>query len=153
MNQIVDWYNALSGRDQKTVQIAIPVVAIAIIIFGILLPVNQAVSKAKQEVRDTKKAIVMLQSMAPRSNTSKKSYSSLTTVITNTSRQNGFKMDRFDEKKNGEINVWFDQIGFDKMLFWLSQLENDYGIVTSHISVSQTNEIGIVRANVRLVAG
>ena len=154
MNQIIDWYHSLSERDQKIVQIAVPVVAVAILIFGILLPINQVVSSTKEEVVSAKKAVVLLQSMAPKSRSGgKQSFSSLTTVITNTTRQNGFKLNRFEEKKNGEINVWFDQIGFDKMLSWLAQLENQYGIVTSNISVSQTNEVGVVRANVRLISG
>lgn len=155
MNAVIEWYQALSERDQKIFNIAVPIVAVLILIFGVVLPVNSMVSEKSQAVVDTKSAIVLLQNMAPqnRGSSGKQSYSSLTNVITNTTRSQGFKLNRFEEKKNGEINVWFDQVNFDQMLVWLASLENQYGITTSYISVSQTNEAGIVRANVRLISG
>ncbi len=153
MNQIMEWYQSFSSRDQKIVQLAIPVVVVVIVVFGILLPVNSIVSDMQDEVKDSRKAVVMLQSMAPQNTSSKQKYSSLTNVITDTTRRHGFKLDRFEEKKTGEINVWFDEIAFDKMLQWLAELENQYGITTSHISVSQSSDVGIVRANVRLISG
>ncbi len=155
MNALMQWYDDLPERDQKIVQIAAPVITVLLIIFAVILPINNAVSSLEEQVVDNKKAIVLLQSMAPQQTSSagKKSFSSLTNVITNTTREQGFRLDRFEEKKSGEINVWFDSIAFDKMLSWLAQLENQYGITASHISVSQTNEVGIVRANIRLIAG
>lgn len=155
MNALMQWYEDLPERDQKIVQIATPIVVVLLIIFAVILPVNNAVSSLEDDVIDHKKAIVLLQSMAPQpsAGSGKKNFSSLTNVITNTTRDQGFRLDRFEEKKSGEINVWFDSIAFDKMLSWLAQLENQYGITASHISVSQTNEVGIVRANIRLIAG
>ncbi|WP_144392273.1 type II secretion system protein GspM [Pleionea sediminis] len=153
MNQIVQWYEQLAERDKKIVQIASPVVVLLLIIFAIILPVNNLVSDLRDDVKDNKQAVVYLHQQAPQSSGSgKRSFSSLTSVVTSTTRQKQFQLARFEEKKNGEINVWFDEISFDKMLEWLADLENDYGITTSYINISQTQEIGIVRANVRLVS-
>ncbi len=154
MNQVMQWYDQLSERDKKVVQIAAPLAAVILVIFALVVPVINLVSELENEVKDNKKAVVFLQQQAPASTAGgKKSFSSLTNVITNTTRQHQFQLARFEEKKNGEINVWFDEIAFDKMLEWLASLENDYGITSSYLSISQTSEVGIVRANVRLVSG
>jgi general secretion pathway protein M len=155
MNALMQWYEELPERDQKIVHIAVPIVAVVLVIFAVILPIHNAVNELQEQVIDHKKAIVLLHSLAPQSQSTsgKKSFSSLTNVVTNTTREFGFRLDRFEEKKTGEINVWFDSIAFDKMLMWLAKLENEYGITASNISVSQTNEVGIVRANIRLIAG
>jgi general secretion pathway protein M len=155
MNALMQWYDDLSQRDQKIVQIAAPIVMVLLLVFAIILPVHHSVNRLQEQVIDHKKAITLLQTLAPAKSTSsgRKAFSSLTNVITNTTREFGFRLDRFEEKKTGEINVWFDSIAFDKMLVWLAKLENEYGITASHISVSQTNEVGIVRANIRLISG
>lgn len=154
MNAILEWYEQLSDRDQLAVNIALPIVLLLLIIFAIIMPVNSLVSDMEQEVKSNRSAVVLLQQQVPQnSSKSSKSFSSLPNLITSTSRQFGFQLDRYEEKKGGEINVWFDSISFDKMMQWLAQLENDYGVTSSYISVSQTNEVGIVRANVRLITG
>ena len=154
MNAILEWYEQLSDRDQLAVNIALPIVLLLLIIFAIIMPVNSLVSDMEQEVKSNRSAVVLLQQQVPQSSSkSSKSFSSLPNLITSTSRQFGFQLDRYEEKKGGEINVWFDSISFDKMMQWLAQLENDYGVTSSYISVSQTNEVGIVRANVRLITG
>ncbi len=152
MNAIIDLYNQLSERDKMMAQIGAPLLLLLIIIFALVMPVNSAVSGVNKKVESNKQAIVLLQSMSPQSSEgNKKGFKNLTQVITSTTRQFNFRLERFEEKKNGEINVWFDQINFDQMLNWLARLENDYGITTSFISVSQTNELGIVRVNLRLI--
>tara|TARA_B100002049_G_C15965756_1_gene326520 strand:- start:15 stop:482 length:468 start_codon:yes stop_codon:yes gene_type:complete len=155
MNALTQWFEQLSEKDKKVVQISTPVVLVLVLIFAVVLPINSSVSALRADVIDNKKATILLQAEAPQNQSGggKQSYSSLTNVITSTTRQHNFRLERFEEKRNGEINVWFDQIGFDKMLSWLAQLENQYGITTSYISVSQSGETGMVRANVRLVSG
>ncbi|NVJ59073.1 MAG: type II secretion system protein M [Gammaproteobacteria bacterium] len=154
MNAILEWYEQLSDRDQLIVHIALPIVAVLLVIFAIILPINSLVNGMEQEVKDNRSAVVLLQQQVPQNaSSSSKSFSSLPNLITSTSRQFGFQLDRYEEKKTGEINVWFDSIPFDKMMQWLAQLENDYGVTSSLVTVSQTNEVGIVRANVRLITG
>ena len=154
MNAILEWYEQLSERDQLAVNIALPIVLVILLIFAVIMPVNSLVSDMEQEVKSNRSAVVLLQQQVPQnSGNSAKTFSSLPNLITSTTRQYGFQLDRYEEKKGGEINVWFDSISFDKMMQWLAQLENDYGVTSSFISVSQTNEVGIVRANVRLITG
>ena len=154
MNAVLEWYEQLSERDQLAVNIALPIVLVILLIFAVIMPVNSLVSDMEQEVKSNRSAVVLLQQQVPQnSGNSAKTFSSLPNLITSTTRQYGFQLDRYEEKKGGEINVWFDSISFDKMMQWLAQLENDYGVTSSFISVSQTNEVGIVRANVRLITG
>jgi len=154
MNALNEWYGQLSERDKKIIQIAAPIVALVVLVFGLIIPINAAVSDLQKEVDANKKAVVILQAESPQGQAGqgKKSFSSLTNLVTNTSRQSNFKLDRFEEKNDGEISVWFDSISFDKMLNWLATLENEYGVTSSYISISQTSDAGIVRANVRLIS-
>ncbi len=153
MNALLEWYESQPEREQKLIQILAPVIAVLILIFAVILPLENLVNKKQNEVERTREAVILLLQQQPQGQTSnKKQVTSLTNIVTNTSRQMGFKLDRFEEKKDGEINLWFDRIGFDKMVAWLARLENEYGITASYVSVSQTSDQGVVRANLRLLA-
>ncbi|MCO7225195.1 type II secretion system protein GspM [Pleionea sp. CnH1-48] len=154
MNALLEKYEQLSERDQLAAKIIAIAAVVGILIFGILMPINNAVNELESDVSDNRKAIVMLQEAAPQAggnSRGKQSYRSLSDVVTRTSRSNGFSLSRIEEKKNGELQVWFDRIAFDKMISWLANLQNTYGISSSDVAISQTSEVGIVRANVRLV--
>ncbi|NVJ49196.1 MAG: type II secretion system protein M [Gammaproteobacteria bacterium] len=155
MNALTEWYGQLSERDKKVVQIAAPISVLIIIVFAVIIPINSAVSSLRSEVADNKKAVVLLQAEAPRGTQggAKKSFSSLTNLVTSTTRQYNFKLDRFEEKSSSEISVWFDSVAFDQLLQWLENLDNDYGVKSSFVTISQTSETGIVRTNVRLTTG
>ncbi len=153
MNALLEWYESQPEREQKLIQILAPVIVVLMLIFAVILPLENLVNKKQNEVERTREAVILLLQQQPQGQTSnKKQVTSLTNIVTNTSRQMGFKLDRFEEKKDGEINLWFDRIGFDKMVAWLARLENEYGITASYVSVSQTSDQGVVRANLRLLA-
>jgi hypothetical protein len=67
MNALMQWYEELPERDQKIVHIAVPIVAVVLVIFAVILPIHNAVNELQEQVIDHKKAIVLLHSLAPQS--------------------------------------------------------------------------------------
>ena len=153
MNELMEKFEELSERDRNIVLALIPVVIVLLIIFAVVMPVNAMVEEAEQNVSKNKQAVNLLNKhigSGAGASSGKRPVNSLSSIVTQTSRQANFSLSRIQEKKKDEVQVWFDSIPFDDMLNWLARIENQYGITSSNVSVSQSSDAGIVRANVKL---
>ncbi|MEE4245258.1 MAG: type II secretion system protein GspM [Kangiellaceae bacterium] len=152
MNSITDWYLDLSDKDQLAVKIFIPLVTTLLMVFAVILPVNKAINSLETSIADNKEAIVILQNTVPQQAANSSSKSSLRTILINSTRQASLDIQRYEEKKDGELNVWFEQVAFDELMIWLAKLNNQSSVNTSYVSINQTKETGRVRANIRLIS-
>ncbi len=151
MNELIDWYNELSNTEQKIIKIGVPVL-IVILLIAALFKLNASISYLENEVTRNKEAVTLLAPLSKSTrNTSTRTNSQqkLTQIITDTTRRKGFSLSKMNEK-NDEVEVAFNNLQFDKMIEWLTQLKNRYGVESTSIKVNQTDAVGMVRVTVKL---
>ncbi len=78
----------------------------------------------------------------------------LLAVVSKSSRKNGIKeaMKRITPEGSNKARIWLEDASFDQMIAWVMTINGTYGINVENINVSATDEPGLVRAKLTLVA-
>jgi general secretion pathway protein M len=76
---------------------------------------------------------------------------SLLAVVDQTAKQSGLgnAIKRVEPDKENSVRVWFEQVAFDDMVRWLSNLAQTYAVQVDTVSVDRQDQPGLV--NARLV--
>ena len=65
MNSVMEWYSGLQAREQRMVLIGAPVVVLLILVGGVLLPLESAVSRALQTEQSRRDDLAWMRLNAP----------------------------------------------------------------------------------------
>lgn len=156
MNAIKDWYKGLNDNERKMVSILAVMMIILIVFIAIVMPIKRYMNGLDQAVADAQKDLPAIaskvQALKSRSGSANATNQSLNQLVTETSKQYGLKFSRIEERKRDEeIQVRLDDVEFDQLLRWVSQLEQDKGLVIDTFRVSDTDTIGMVDASVKFI--
>jgi len=156
MNAIKNWYKGLNENERNLVSILAVMMVLLIIFIAIVMPIksymkglNQSVVNAEQDLPTIASKV---QALKNRSGGNKAINQSLNQLVTQTSKQYGLKFSRIEERKRDEeIQVRLDDVEFDQLLRWVSQLEQDKGLIIDTLRVSDTDVTGMVDASVKFI--
>lgn len=156
MNAIKDWYKGLNENERNLVSILAVMMVILILFIAIVMPIksymkglNQSVANAEQDLPVIASKV---QALKNRAGGNKAINQSLNQLVTQTSKQYGLKFSRIEERKRDEeIQVRLDDVEFDQLLRWVSQLEQDKGLIIDTLRVSDTDVTGMVDASVKFI--
>ena len=70
---------------------------------------------------------------------------SITQVINSSARRHGVSIARLQPQKTDMVKVGIDEIGFNRLVRWLAELENEHGITASNIDISKADVSGLVK--------
>lgn len=77
---------------------------------------------------------------------------SLNQLVNQTAKSFGLSFSRIEEReRNKEIQLRLDDVEFDQLLRWISQLEQDRGLVVDTLRVSKKDAVGKVDASIKLI--
>ena len=87
--------------------------------------------------------------MQRNNNTAAAGAGSVLTLVEVSANAAGIKsvMDRVQPEGQG-ARLWFEQVGFDQLLAWLSELEQRQGLAVSQIAVDAGSQPGMVAARI-----
>lgn len=71
--------------------------------------------------------------------------SSMTQVINSTARKNRITLARLQPQTADNVKVGLDDINFNQLMVWLTELKNKHGIHASNIDISKSDVAGVVR--------
>jgi type II secretory pathway component PulM len=150
-------FDTLSEREQRLVKYG-AIGAVLILIFGVLLPLDSSVAKARARVTQKQADLVWMRNVAPTIMQSGPVHNkggtgeSLIVIVDRSARESGLEKALAGSEPNGPggIQVRLEKASFDAMIGWLSRLSQQNGIAVDGASIDSAGAPGMVNASIVL---
>lgn len=149
----------LSGRDRKAL-VALAVFFIAILLVWCVQASFGYRTEAQSTFRENRlflmdlysygKKISMLEA-STKSNIQAVSDQALLTIASSSAKDKNLAFKRFQPDGDNSLQLWLEDVNFNVMLWWLSDMENKQGIRVAQITVERTKKDGFVNARITLM--
>jgi type II secretory pathway component PulM len=151
-------FSRLNEREQRIVGFG-AAAAVVLLILAVFIPLQRNVSAGAQRIERKRADLAWLQSVAPELNGLAVSapaplHESLVALVDRTAREAGLGKSLVGSQPsgNGGLNTRFEQVSFDQLASWLSQLNERYGISAQSATIDAAGMPGIVNASLVLHA-
>lgn len=155
MSKLSVWYNGLQEREQRIVSIGGVSVAVLLLVGGLLLPLQSAVSNAVKRA-DTRRAdLAWMRINAP------EIAASAGQIAVDTGEAPVVLVDRIGREQGlgpalrgtqpsgtGGVRVQLEAAAFDAMVQWLAVLDQQHGLAIDTITIDRAARPGIVNASI-----
>jgi general secretion pathway protein M len=157
MDKLSAWFQAQSLRDQRLAAGA-GIVLVIILIFGIFIPLDSSVARARARVLHKQADLAWMRSVAPQlaaagaAVTAPASQRSLIVVIDTSARESslGSALNSSEPSGPGALRVRLDKAPFDTLAQWLARLSQQNGIHVETASIDAAGPPGLVNAGIVL---
>jgi type II secretory pathway component PulM len=149
---------ALSPRERRLLLVG-AVAAAAILIFGMLLPLDRSVTHAQQRLAKKRADLSWMQSSAPQiallPPAAAANGESLLVVVDRSARESGLAsaLSGSEPGGAGSLSVRLEKAPFDVMVGWLTRLAQQNGVAVDSAVIEKTGAPGLVNANIVLHSG
>ena len=154
MNKLRAWYAGLQSREQRTVAIGGVTVGVLILVVGILMPLQSAVSSAAHRNQTKREDLKWMQVNAPEVRAFGGQLPADTgeapvVLVDRVGREAGLASALRGTQPNGTgVRVQLEAAPFDLMVAWLAALDERYGLAIESITVDRTAQPGAVNASI-----
>ena len=154
MNKLRVWYAGLQQREQRVVAIGGVAVAILILVLGILVPLQSAVSSAVKRNETKHEDLAWMQVNAPEIRAAGNQVGGDTgeapvVLVDRIAREAGLGNALRGTQPNGTgVRVQLEAAPFDTLVTWLAALDERYGLAIESITVDRGARPGVVNANI-----
>ena len=144
-------YDTMTPREQQLVKYG-GIGAVLVLIFGVLLPLDSSVSKARARVTQKQTDLVWMRGAAPvlaqAGPARQGNGESLIVIVDRSARESGLGSALAGSEPNGpgSINVRLEKASFDAMVGWLSRLSQQNGISVDGANIDTAGAPGVVNA-------
>jgi type II secretory pathway component PulM len=149
-------FDTMSEREQRLLKFG-GIAAVLILIFGVLLPLDSSVAKARARITQKQADLVWMRNVAPVIATSGPVHNrgtgeSLIVIVDRSARESGLEKALAGSEPNGPggIQVRMEKASFDAMIGWLSRLSQQNGIAVDGASIDNAGAPGVVNASIVL---
>ncbi|WP_115717094.1 type II secretion system protein GspM [Gallaecimonas mangrovi] len=155
---IKDYWHNLAPRDRQILTWAAPFFALGLLYFAVWQPLSNAEANAQQTLNFRQADLQYLHEQGIKVLIAKGSKlsagsGSLTDRVTRSANQYGIRIDRL-QPTAGSINVWIDEVPYQKLLQWLTELQLKQGLSVSQADIATAGKPGIVKVRrLELAAG
>jgi general secretion pathway protein M len=146
--QVNNWWSSLAGREQRLVSIAAVVLGIGVLYWFIWQPLHQAIvtkttalSRGQLQLAQLQQALPQLQQASANQG---RTGGSLAQIVSNSSRSYNITVSRM-QPQNDQLQLVLEDLPFEQLLRWLTQLQTTNGVKLVSLDVSNTDSSGIVR--------
>ena len=154
MNKLSSWYAGLQSREQRMVAVGGISVAVLILLFGILMPLQSAVSSAVKRNETKREDLAWMRVNAPEVRASGGQLPADTgeapvVLVDRIGREAGLGTALRGTQPNGTgVRVQLEAAPFDTLVAWLATLDERYGLAIESITVDRTAQPGTVNASI-----
>ena len=155
MNKLRDWYASLQQREQRVVAIGAIALGLIIVIGGILMPLQSAVSSAVKGTETRREDLAWMHVNAPEVRALGGQLPADTgeapvVLVDRVGREAGLATALRGTQPNatGGVRVQLEGAPFDTMITWLDNLDRQYGLAIESITVDRTPTPGLVNASI-----
>lgn len=154
MNKLRAWYSALEVREQKVVGIGAIALCVLVLLGGILLPLQSAVSTAVKTKEQRREDLAWMRVNASEIQAGSGSLAPDTgeppvVLVDRVGRESGLGSALRGTQPSGSgVRVQLEAAPFDTLVTWLAALDERYGLAIESISVDRGSQPGLVNANI-----
>jgi general secretion pathway protein M len=155
-----EWFNSLERREQWLVIVGGVCVTFYLLYLLILAPLNKKIELlevrnqgASETLEWMKQSVAELNSLRGSTKSTSTGGLELSKMVDQSAARHGVRVTRFQPSGDDEAQVWLDKAEFNKLVAWLDQMENAYGVSIKNISMNAGNNPGIVNVRVRFKKG
>lgn len=149
-------YDTLSDREQKMVKFG-AIALVAILLFGVLMPLDSSVAKARTRINKKQQDLVWMKGVAPflaaqGGAAHENNGESLIVIVDRSARESGLgkSLAGTDPSGAGGIQVRLEKAPFDALIGWLSRLSQQNGIGVDGATIDAAGTPGLVNAAIVL---
>jgi general secretion pathway protein M len=152
------WYANLQERERRMVLIGSVVLAAVILLGGVLLPLESAVSSAQKRAETRREDLAWMHVNAPEVASAGTSVLNDTNeapvvVVDRVGREAGLGTALRGTQPSGTgVRVQLEAAPFDTLVTWIATLEQRYGLSIDSITVDRAARPGVVNANITFAA-
>lgn len=150
MNKLMERYNQLTSREQRLVMLCGVFIIIGLFYFLVWSPLTSSLDANRKAVESKQADLRWVKDNAARamlmkgSSPSRASFNgSLTQAVNQSANRLKISISRM-QPQGEQLRVWVDQVPFNDMLSWLSNLEN-MGLVIINLDIAQADSPGQVK--------
>jgi general secretion pathway protein M len=150
MNQLIQQFQQgwqrLAPREQQLLSIAAPVVAVAVLYFGVWQPFQQWRVQQANELKQALSQLHNMQAALPQLQQGgvRNVQGSLADVVAQAATAHQLKVSRM-QPKDAQLQLTLEDAPFNKLLQWLHQLQQQQGVQIVQLEVSAADSPGMVR--------
>jgi general secretion pathway protein M len=154
MNKLRTWFNGLQQREQRVVAFGAVVLALILLVGGILMPLQSAVSTAARANANKREDLAWMRVNAPEIRAAGFAISADTgeapmVLVDRVGREAGLSSALRGTQPNATgVRVQLEAASFDTMIAWLDTLDTRYGYALESITVDRGAAPGMVNASV-----
>jgi len=154
MNTLRTWFNGLQSREQRVVAIGAVVLALIVLVGGILMPLQSAVSTAVRANANKREDLAWMRVNAPEIRAAGFGLPADTgevpvVLVDRVGREAGLSSALRGTQPNATgVRVQLEAAPFDTMIMWLDTLDTRYGYALESITVDRGTAPGMVNASV-----
>lgn len=150
-------YDSLADNERLLVNVVGILILLGLIYLLLVAPAQRSVSDSQMRLAGQQNLLTWMkenESLARQAATGggsvTKTDQPLQTIVTSTAGPLGVAVKRYENESDNKLRVSLENVSFDKMVRWLDQLENRYGLSIVNISVDAEKEPGLVTAKLVL---
>jgi len=149
---------ALAPRERRLLLVG-AVAAAAILIFGMLIPLDRSVTHAQQRLAKKRADLSWMQSVAPQiallPPAAAANGESLLVIVDRSARESGLAsaLSGSEPGGPGSLSVRLEKAPFDALVGWLARLAQQNGVSVDSAVIERTGAPGLVNANIVLHSG
>ena len=149
---------ALAPRERLLLLVG-AVAAAAILIFGMLIPLDRSVTHAQQRLAKKRADLSWMQSVAPQiallPPAAAANGESLLVIVDRSARESGLAsaLSGSEPGGPGSLSVRLEKAPFDALVGWLARLAQQNGVSVDSAVIERTGAPGLVNANIVLHSG
>ena len=146
---MIIWWQQLNLREQRLVLVMAPLVVIFILYSFVWQPLNDNIAKTTKKVARQQQLLSWVKENTERFQQAKSSggnraNGSLSSIVNRTAGRYKISITRM-QPQGDNIQVWIDEIAFNRLLEWLEQLSTKEGLRVTNIDLSNAEQPGVVR--------
>ncbi len=161
MDSIQTWMSSLAPRERLLVSIAAVLTVIAVVVLGIVQPLTRKADRSQEIVTEQEALLDELEQVATRlgpqrgatANPGTTSSQSLVLIVDRTTRSHELAkfLARSQPEGNEKIRLRFEGAPFDRLVEWLIEAQERYGLAVESANIDQAAEVGRVNCNLVLI--
>lgn len=161
IERIREWFRGLAPRERRLVLAAAAVAGAAVFFLGVWEPLDRAVADMRDRVERERDLAAWMASVRAEADglhgrrpqtPIRGRDESLLSLVDRTGRDAGLEkaVRRIQPEGDDRTSVTLEGAGFNSLIFWLRDLEREYGVRITALSVNRGEEPGTVSARMTL---
>ena len=156
----VSYYDQLSARDQKALQLLALALGLFILYFALWRPVHQYEQNQAANLAQSRALMSWLKAHETEARNLARNQSqqsgqggvrhSLMTTITSSAKQAGIPLARFEPSGQQGMRIWLEDAPFNQVASWLEQLNERYGVRVDQAAIQRGQNPGLITAHFKL---